>query len=130
LASPLAATVIHATARGYLDLAECDYTERWWKRAHWMLSYTRREMDKEVYQAEALYLAARAVHEGKSVWDKLRRKVQQCVHAVQPWRRGQRKLSDREQNLDLAARWYILNHPEMLKQKGVDFGNLVVRRPV
>jgi hypothetical protein len=125
LADPLVTATVDAVTRGYLDLRTYEDTPRWWAQARLRIRASKRVTDIATATLEAQRLIAEVAVPGIRI-EEARRVAKDAVQVVRdlmyPWANG--LPAGGGDDLDLLARWYILNAPDRLRALGVDFGPL------
>jgi len=121
LADPLVATVTYAVTRGFVDFSEVQDTESGWLGVRLRLDAAANAMAAEVLRLDALRAIVLEPHAGAE-GARVTVKALEAVDArVRPWtQKGAQGSSD----LDLIAKWYILNAPDALRTAGVDIARL------
>lgn len=89
---------MYAEARGIIDFSTCDGSNKWWLATRMRIRTAKRLIDAEIAK------------EGKA------------KTILKPWTGNGFGIMG-EDDLDLMARWYIINAPQRLQELGVDFGS-------
>ncbi len=98
MANPVVAVSLYAETRGFLSFATFDGSRKWFVGAHLRLKAAANAMAAEALKVEPT----------------LRERYTDYL-----------RMQDRggtADDLDLAATWYIMYRPELLRELGVDFG--------
>jgi len=127
---PLVAAVLRAVSRGLLDLRSYEDSPRWWAGFTLKLRMARfgvlAEKSRLEAQCESSLIPLSKGSFGRAERaEKLRNAVSRFEEALSF--RESEALQEGDE-LDLLAKWYIINAPDRLRKLGVDFGSLVSDR--
>ncbi len=121
MADPLVATVTYAVTRGFVDFTAVPDTEIGWLGVRLRLDAAANAMAAEVLRLDALRAIVCEPHTGAE-GAKISVKAIEALDArIRPWLR---KSAQGTSDLDLIAKWYILNAPDALRTAGVDIARL------
>ena len=125
MADPLVAAFTDAVTRGYLDLTTYEDTKRWWTQARLRIRASKRTTDLATATLEAQRVIVEVAVPGidvEAARNAARAAVQTVRELLYPWTAGNAAAGG--DDLDLLARWYILNAPDRLRALGVNFAPL------
>lgn len=102
--SPLVNSALSLVTRGQVRLSDI-YGDRLSRaRLRLLLEFTKKEL---VARAQAAYMAASGAGEEG---------LNQLKSSLSPWLGS---VTEEENSIDLAAKWYMINKPELLERHGV-----------
>lgn len=127
---PLVAAILRAVSRGLLDLGTYDDSPRWWAGFSLKLRMARFDSVAEKSRLEAQCESSLlTLSKGSFARAERAEKLKNAISRYESALNYQEPEVMREgDELDLLAKWYIINTPDRLRKLGVDFGSLISSR--